>query len=223
LDGTGSDKAVDISGSAKVRHLSDAQLSGIISNGIPGTGMPAFHTFDEKQVRAIVGYLRSLQGKFGARALPGDARRGKEIFLGKGGCASCHMISGQGGFLGPDLTDHGATAAPDVIHQEIVKSPRVPSPGYRTATLTTVDGNQFEGLIRNEDNFSVQLQTKDGSFHFFRKAELRGFEHRSSSLMPANYRELLSDTELNDLVSYLMSTPDPNKVLPTRKMESDFE
>src|SRR6476620_26484 len=87
LDGTGSDKAVDISGSAKVRHLSDAQLSGIISDGIPGTGMPAFHYFDEKQVRAIVGYLRSLQGKLGARALPGDAKRGKEIFFGKGDCS----------------------------------------------------------------------------------------------------------------------------------------
>lgn len=206
-----------------MRHLSDAQLSGIISNGVLGTGMPAFHNFDEKQVRAIVGYLRSLQGKLGARALPGDAKRGKEIFFGKGDCSSCHMISGQGGFLGPDLTDHGTTTAPDAIFQEIVRSPRIPSPGYRTAVLTTVNGDQFEGLIRNEDNFSVQVQTKDGSFHFFRKTELRGFEHRPGSLMPANYRDVLSATELNDLVSYLMRTPDPNKALIIDKKESDFE
>lgn len=223
LDGSGSDKAVNISDSAKVRHLSDAQLSGIISNGISGTGMPAFHNFDEKQVRAIVGYLRSLQGKLGTRALPGDGKRGKEIFFGKGECSNCHMISGQGGFLGPDLTDHGATAAPDAIHQEIVKSSRIPSPGYRTAVLTTLGGLQFEGLIRNEDNFSVQLQTKDGSFRFFRKTELRSFEPRTGSLMPANYRERLSDAELNDLVSYLMSTPDPSRALSVSKKESDFE
>lgn len=206
-----------------MRHLSDAQLSDVISNGIPGTGMPAFHNFDEKEVRAIVGYLRYLQGKLEARALPGDAKRGKELFFGKSDCSTCHMISGQGGFLGPELTDHGATAAPDAIRQEIVKSPRMPSPGYRMAVLTNVNGDQFEGMIRNEDNFSVQLQTKDGSFHFFRKAELRDFEYRPGSLMPANYRELLSDTALNDLVSYLMSTPDPKKPLPTRKNESDFE
>src|SRR5512141_3012929 len=130
------------------------------------------------------------------------------------------MISGQGGFLGPGLADYGATAAPEAMRLEIIKSPRVPSPGYRTAVMTTANGDQFEGLIRNEDNFSVQLQTKDGSFHFFKKAELRNFEHRTGSLMPGNYRELLSDADLNDLVSYLMSTPDPNKALPPRKKES---
>src|SRR6266568_5608527 len=67
LDGRGSDKAVNISGSAKVQHLSDTQLSGIISNGVPGTGMPAFRTLTERQIRGIVGYLRSLQGKAEAR------------------------------------------------------------------------------------------------------------------------------------------------------------
>jgi mono/diheme cytochrome c family protein len=59
LDGSGSDKAVDISGTARVRQLSDTQLSGIISNGVPGTGMPAFRNLNETQVRAIIAYLRS--------------------------------------------------------------------------------------------------------------------------------------------------------------------
>src|SRR5450631_345771 len=99
LDGSGSDKAVDISGSAKVRHLSDAQLSGIISNGVPGTGMPAFHNLNERQIGALVDYLRQLQGKTETRTLPGDAKRGKAIFFGKGECSSCHTISGAGGFL----------------------------------------------------------------------------------------------------------------------------
>ena len=81
LDGRGSDKAVDISGSAKVRHLSDGQLASIISNGIPGTGMPGFHTLGAPQIRAIVSYVRSLQGKVETRKLPGKAIRGKEIFL----------------------------------------------------------------------------------------------------------------------------------------------
>ena len=63
LDGRGSDKAANISGTAKVQHLSDAQLSSIISNGVPGTGMPGFRNLTEKQTRAVVSYLRSLQGK----------------------------------------------------------------------------------------------------------------------------------------------------------------
>ncbi len=84
----------------------------------------------------------------------------------------------------------------------------MPPIGYRTAALTTDSGERLEGLVRNEDNFSVQLQTKDGSFHFFKKTELRSFERLDGSLMPADYRDRLSDGELNDLASYLMTTPD---------------
>jgi cytochrome c oxidase cbb3-type subunit 3 len=223
LDGTGSDKAVNISGSARARHLSDAQLSGIISNGVPGTGMPAFRSLSARQVSAVVDYLRSLQGKAEGRTLTGDPKRGKEIFFGKGDCSACHTISGQGGFLGPDLTEHGATLSADAIRDEIVRAPRAPSMGYRTAVLTTETGERLEGLVRNEDNFSVQLQTKDGSFHFFKKTDLRNFDRQDGSLMPADYRSRLSDAELIDLANYLMTTPSPAQAAPPRKKVDDDE
>jgi len=224
LDGRGSNKAVNISGSGKVRHLSDAQLSGIISNGVPGTGMPAFRTFSEKQTRALVGYLRSLQGKFAARTPPGDARRGREIFFGKGECSSCHMISGEGGFLGPDLSGYGSTASADAIRDEIIRSKRIPPQGYRPAVLITSEGDRLEGMIRNEDNFSVQFQTKDGSFHFFQKAELRNLDRFETSLMPTDYPERLSPSEVNDLVSYLMSaSSDASKAGTPLSRQDDVE
>lgn len=221
LDGRGSDKAANISTSDKVQHLSDAQLASIISNGVPETGMPAFHSLNERQVHAVVDYLRSLQGKGQARTLPGDAKRGKEIFFGKGDCASCHTISGKGGFLGPDLSDHAADASAKTLREEIIRSPRIPPMGYRTARLTTANGDHLEGLVRNEDNFSVQLQTKDGSFHFLKKAELQSVEYLKISLMPENYGERLSDGELRDLVSYLMVTAPAGKTLPSRKKKED--
>lgn len=209
LDGRGSDKAVDISGNDNTRHLSDAQLSGIISNGVPGTGMPAFHNLSARQTSAVVAYLRLLQGKTETRTLPGSAKRGKEIFFGKGECSSCHTISGEGGFLGPDLSGYGASTTSKAIRDEIVRSQRLPPQGYRTAVITTSAGDRLEGLIRNEDNFSVQFQTKDGAFHFFQKSELRNFDRLDASIMPTNYGERLGSSELNDLVSYLM-TASPN-------------
>jgi hypothetical protein len=63
----------------------------------------------------------------------------------------------------------------------------------------------MEGLIRNEDNFSVQFQTEDGSFHLFQKSELRSLELRENSLMPTDYGERLSAGELDDLASYLIT------------------
>ena len=224
LDGRGSDKAVDISGSAKVRHLSDGQLASIISNGIPGTGMPGFHTLSARQIQAVVSYVRSLQGKVESQNLPGDAIRGKEIFFGKGECSSCHAISGHGGFLGPDLSSYASTASVKTIHDEIVKPQRTPQTGYTPAVLTTTQGERLEGLIRNEDNFSIQFQTKDGGFHLFLKSELSTVDRRETSLMPSNYRERLSPGELDDLVSYLMTaSPEASKTAPRKKEEDDYE
>ena len=221
LDGHGSDKAVNIATSPQVQHLTDTQLATIISNGLPGTGMPAFHTLSSKQVHDIVNYVRLLQGRVEQAGLPGDPKNGNQIFFGKGECSACHTIEGQGGFLGPDLTSHGSTSSVDAMRDEIVKSPRVPPPGYRKATLATLNGDRYEGTIRNEDNFSVQLQTNDGSFHLFKRSDLQSFEYSGGSLMPANYRERLSDQELNDLVAYMITVSRKQKITPV--VEKDDE
>jgi len=205
LDGHGGDKGPNIADSARVRHLSDTQVSSIISNGIAGSGMPAFRNLNARQIGLLVGYLRVLQGKIDARSGPGDARRGKEIFAGKGGCSSCHMISGEGGFLGPDLSAYGSSMSAKAIRDEIVKPKRIVAPGYRPAVLTIRDGSRLNGVIRNEDNFSVQFQTKDGSFHFLQKSDLQAIEPTGQSLMPTNYGERLTADDLNDLVQYLMN------------------
>jgi putative heme-binding domain-containing protein len=212
LDGRGSDKGANIAGSVKVRHLSDAEVSAIISKGIPGTGMPAFHNLNAGKVSLLVSYLRILQGKFDAGTSHGDAAHGKEIFFGKGECSACHMISGEGGFLGPDLSTYGSAMSVRTIREEIVRTKRNVPAGYRSAVLTTRNGDRLEGIIRNEDNFSLQLQTKDGSYHFFEKSDLRTVEPAGQSLMPTNYSQRLSPDELNDLVSYLMNGgPSPGK------------
>jgi cytochrome c oxidase cbb3-type subunit III len=224
LDGRGSDKGANIAGSVKVRHLSDAEVSAIISNGVPGTGMPAFHNLNAGQISLLVSYLRILQGKANGRASPGDATRGKEIFFGKAECSTCHTISGVGGFLGPDLTAYGSATSAKAIWDEIVRPERIVPAGYRSAVLTTRDGTRLEGIIRNEDNFSLQLQTKDGSYHFFEKSELRTVEPVGQSLMPTNYRQRLTPDELNDLVSYLMSgSPAPNKQRNSHKPEGSAQ
>ena len=186
-----------------------------------GTGMPAFHTLSSKQVRDIVNYVRVLQGRGEEVSLPGDPIKGKEIFFGKGDCSSCHTVEGEGGFLGPDLTSHGSTSSVEAMRDEIVKSPRVPALGYRAARLATLNGDRLEGTVRNEDNYSVQLQTKDGNFHLFKRTELASFEYTGGSLMPNNYRDRLSDKELNNLISYLITMSRKQKVKPVIQKHED--
>jgi cytochrome c oxidase cbb3-type subunit III len=202
-----------------VQRLSDEQLAKIVSNGVAGTGMPGFQTLGDDKVHQIVSYLRVLEGKHGPRSLPGDAARGKEIFFGKGECSSCHKIYGAGGFLGPDLSSYGPGMSAQAILDAIVTVDRVVPAGYRAAIVTTRDGRRFEGIARNEDNFSLQLLSKDGSFHFFEKSDLETVEHPKQPLMPTDYRQRLSPDELNDLVNYLVNGGVSEK--PARVSQND--
>lgn len=183
--------------------------------------MPAFHSLNPAQVRSLVSYVRVLQGKTESRALPGNPARGKQIYFGKGECSSCHSIAGQGGFLGPDLTTYGSTSADAVILQAILNQNRIVPPGFKSAVATTRDGARIEGIVRNEDNFSVQLLTPDGAFHFLQKSDLQNLEYRTQSLMPTNYGERFTRAELDDLVSFLMTAGSSNDKATSKRTPAE--
>jgi len=205
LDGRGGERAPGVVGNARVQRMSDAEISGIIANGVPDTGMPAFHALTSEQVRAIVEYLRSRQGQENAQPLPGDPVRGRAVFFGKGECSSCHMMQGEGGFLGPDLSACGTTRPAKDISDVIINPARIPDPAFRMAVATTRTGERISGIVRNEDNFSVQLQSEDGAFHFLARSDLRKLDYQSKPAMPTNYGQKLDRKELDDLVSYIIS------------------
>lgn len=203
LDGRGSDRAPNIAENAKVQHLSDAQIAHIIENGVPGTGMPPFHSLETADVKKVVTYLRTLQGTEQTVKLPGDPARG-EIFFGKAGCSSCHMIAGKGGFIASDLSSYGRTHDAEQIRIAITTPAPATDRQARLVTATIRGGEKVVGRIRNEDNFSLQLQALDGAFYFVTKSELESLEYNSQTLMPSDYGSTLTPDELNDVVSYLM-------------------
>src|SRR5207244_370604 len=98
--------------------------------------------------------------------------KGRALFYGKARCAQCHIVAGAGGYIAGDLTSYGANKPVEDIRSTIVKPSSAVRPGSGRAELTTRDGHKYSGLLRNEDNFSVQLQTLDGAFHLFDKAEV---------------------------------------------------
>jgi len=115
------------------------------------------------------------------------------------------MVNGDGGFIGSDLSAYARARAASQIRRAIVNPSESSQERGRVVVATTRDGQTFTGIARNEDNFSLQLQTKDGAFHFFEKSDLRGLEHRTESLMPSDYAARLSAREVDDVISYLMS------------------
>jgi len=205
-----------------VQRLSDAQIGHIVENGVPGTAMPAFHSLESSDVQAVVTYLRTLQGTKQTAKLPGDPVRGEAMFFGRPGCSNCHMISGKGGFIASDLSSYARTHAVEQIRSAITTPVPASDRQARLVTATIRGGEKVVGRIRNEDNFSLQLQTEDGTFHFITKSDLDGLEYDSQALMPSDYGSTLTADELNDVVSYLMKVANVSGAKPPKK-EDEFE
>ena len=221
VDGRGGEKAPNIATDQSAQELSDAQLSDILGNGVPETGMPAFRNLGADEIATVIRYLRILQGSRGPRNFPGDPTRGRKLFFGSAECSMCHTISGEGGFLGPDLSSYGYSLSADEVRNNIIRTTRTPASRFRVVSITTRSGDRFDAILRNEDNFSLQLQTRDGELHLLDKADVQIVERSSQSLMPTNYAERLNAAELNDLASFLMSvTP---AILPPEQKKESFE
>jgi cytochrome c oxidase cbb3-type subunit III len=218
LDGKGGERAPNIADRPSVQRLSNSQIAHIIENGVPGTGMPAFHSLASSEIKSIVAYLRTLQGAKRVTALPGDPDRGKRVFFGKAGCSECHMVAGEGGFIASDLSGYARAHEVEQIRSVIV-TPLSANRQIRLATVSTRSGEKYTGRVRNEDNFSLQLQSLDGSFHFLAKSDIEKLEYESQPFMPSDYGTTLNASELNDVVSYLIKAAGPSDSSTVKKAE----
>ena len=88
------------------RAPDDAALVKVIAEGINGTEMPGAWQMNPREHRQVAAYVRSL-GRVPATPVPGEPKRGEQLYVGKGTCATCHAINRKGGTLGPDLSDAG--------------------------------------------------------------------------------------------------------------------
>lgn len=192
------------------RASSDDELMRIVLRGIPGAAMPP-NSFGNSELRAIIGYVRSLQGSH-FEALHGDARRGQMIFEGRGGCLNCHRVNGKGSYAATDLSDIGIIRSIDYLERSLVDPAASDLPEHRLIRAVTRDGVAITGRHLNEDTFTVQLIDGNGNLISLLKPELKAYQVLKGSPMPS-YRERLLPADLEDLVSYLYSLKGP---APTR-------
>jgi len=56
---------------------------------------------------------------------------------------------------------------------------------YETVTVVTSDGTKLQGVVLNEDSFTVQMLDTREQLHAFEKNKLRSYVKTRESLMPA--------------------------------------
>ena len=193
------------------RANTDEALLAIIRDGIPDRGMPRTR-MTSTELRALASYVRSL-GATAPVVRTGNFANGQAIYK-RLGCASCHVVAGEGGTLGPELSSVGSRRSPDYLRQSVLDPgavlPRgtmlIPGRGfneYLPVRIVTRDGREVRGLRVNEDSFTIQVRDAGNQLYSFRKADLQELEKQiGKSLMP-EYK--LAGSELGDLVAYLSS------------------
>jgi cytochrome c peroxidase len=138
-----------------------------------------------RQAAAITAYLKTLdppRTDFDRGTLSPAARRGEELFVGKGACAACHV--------GPLLTDNG-------LHNTL--TPRLSDDDTDTGAA---DSGRLQGAFNTpqlRDVRNTAPYMHNGSLETLR--DVVEFYNDRSSIAPLQ----LTEDEIDDLVAYLES------------------
>ena len=190
----------------RYRHATSvAGLFDVIRNGVDGTAMLGINPeTPDRVVWQVITYLESLTPNPSDLELPGTPAVGRQLFVGRGNCARCHMVNGEGGRLGPDLSRVAERRDPDELRHDLVSPSADVDPRWWTVTVTRNDGSVVEGLRLSDDTFTLRLIDQRERLWSFSKHDLRSHEQVKTSTMPS-VEDSLSAGEVDDLVAYLFS------------------
>jgi cytochrome c oxidase cbb3-type subunit III len=180
--------------------LEDQTLYDAIQKGIGGS-MPAANLPPDRAWE-VVAFVRSLTAPAAEGKVPGDVKKGEALFRTHG-CNGCHQVNGQGGQLGPDLSNSGAMRSLPQLREAILDPDADGAFGYRAVTAVLNNGRTLTGVARNRTNYSLQLQDAQGKLHLLNVGDIRELTLSKGSPMPKDYARKLSKQEIDHLISFL--------------------
>lgn len=129
-----------------------------------------------------------------------DVTRGKQAFTQH--CANCHQLAGQGATIGPQL-DGAVQRSVERISEDLLLPNLNVDKAFRTTTFLLADGSIVSGMIKEENDQTIQVVGSDAKTKSISVADIEQRKESELSLMPANFSELLTDQQLADLLQFL--------------------
>jgi putative heme-binding domain-containing protein len=139
-------------------------------------------------------------------ATGGDPARGRQVFLGKkAGCTACHMVSGQGAKVGPDLSKIGSIRTGRDLLEAVVFPSATFARGFEPFRVRTKDGAVLDGLIARETADAIYLFTAERQEKRIPRSSVDAILQGKLSVMPQGLDAQLTREELRDLIGFLAS------------------
>jgi uncharacterized protein len=130
----------------------------------------------------------------------GDPAHGKVVYQQQ--CAKCHIHSGEGGKVGPDLTGMAAIPRHDLMIN-ILDPSRSVEGNFLQYNVATTDGRTISGLLASETKTSVELVDAEGKRQVVLREDIDEMAASKKSLMPDGFEKQISTADLNDLLAFL--------------------
>ena len=185
-----------------VRRLSDQQLFSSVQKGVPGTDMPPFPLPDDRIWR-VAAFVRDLAAPAFERNVPGNAVAGRELFFGDAGCSACHMIRGQGGYLGPDLSDAGSQRTFGQLREALLDPSARIAEGFEAVLFTALSGRRIRGVAKYRTNYTMRVLDEIGNMHAIRGKAVERVQMAGKSWMPSDYGSRLTAGQIQDLLAFI--------------------
>jgi putative membrane-bound dehydrogenase-like protein len=130
----------------------------------------------------------------------GDAKSGKEIFIKQ--CSKCHVHSGEGTRIGPDLT--GMAVHPkEHLLTDIIDPSRSVEANFRAYKVTMKNGNVMTGLLASESKTAIEIFDAEGKKQTILRSEIDDLKASTKSLMPDGFEKQIKREEFIDLLEFL--------------------
>ena len=146
--------------------------------------------------------IESLKKKLSAAVLAkADLPQGRALYVKT--CAKCHLLFGEGGKIGPDITGSNRADLDYLLHNVIDPNALI-GKDYQTTQLVMSDGRVLLGLLKDETESAMTLQTAD-ELLVLEKDDIDLRKLAKTSMMPEGQLDTMKADQIRDLVAYLAS------------------
>jgi putative heme-binding domain-containing protein len=121
-------------------------------------------------------------------------------------CIKCHSVHGEGGKIGPDLSNLAERDLDSVVRDITLPSAAI-HPDYLSYSIALRDGRVLNGPIRTEGD-RLRIGNEKGDESVVAKSEVEELKPQAVSIMPEGLAKTLGPARMKDLLAFLL-TPRP--------------